>query len=74
MEIYGLTRAGRQLARSTRHPDTADWRVIHFLDKVHKSPKEQISDYCGLSPVETAVTIRKLRAKKIIAEEAGVNI
>ena len=73
MEIYGLTNRGRQLARSTRHPDTADWQVIHYLDKTHKSTKEQIADYCGLSPIEVSVAMRKLKAKGIVAEETGAN-
>ena len=73
MDIYGLTNRGRQLARSTHHPDTADWQVVHYLDKTHKSTKEQISEYCGLSPIEASVVIWKLKAKGIVAGEDGAN-
>lgn len=74
MEIYGLTPMGHQLARSTHNPDTSAWKIIHFLDKVHKSTREQVSEYCGLSPVETAVVMRKLKARRIIAEETEANV
>lgn len=74
MEIYGLTRKGHQLARSTGSPNTPAWGIIYFLDKAHKSTKEQISDYCGLSPVQVAVALRKLKVKRIVAEESGAGI
>lgn len=74
MEIYGLTVRGHSLARSTHSPDTPIWRVIHYLDKAHQSTREQISENCGLSSVQTAVIMRKLRAKRIVATEVGANV
>lgn len=74
MEIYGLTTRGHLLARSTHSPPTPEWRVIHFLDKAHQSTKEQISEYCGLSPVQTAVVMRKLKSRRIVATEVGANV
>ena len=74
MEIYGLTVKGHSLARHTHSPNTPIWRVIHFLDKQHQSTKEQISEYCGLSPVETAVVLRRLKGAKLVATEAGANV
>ena len=74
MDIYGLTVMGHKLARSTHNPPTPEWRVIHFLDKAHQSTKEQISEYCGLSPVQTAVIVRKLKSRRIVATEMGVNV
>ncbi len=74
MEIYGLTTRGHALARSTHSPNTPEWRVIHFLDKAHQSTKEQITEYCGLSPMQTAVVMRKLRARRIVATETQGNV
>ena len=72
--IYGLTETGKRLARSTNSPSTPEWRVVHFLDKVNRSTPEQIADYCGMSLVQTAVVLRKLKSRNIVAEETGANV
>jgi len=69
--IYGLTEIGHRLARSTHGNNSSEWRVVHYLDKMRRSTPEQISDYCGLSSVQTAVTLRKLKGQKIVAEETS---
>jgi len=74
LEIYGLTVTGRKLARSTNNPSTPEWQIIHYLDRVNRSTKENIAEYCGLNPVQAAVSIRKLKASKIIAEESEANV
>ena len=73
IEIYGLTEAGKKAARSTRSPNTAEWRVIHYLDMVRHATKEQIAQYTGLPQgmVNKALkTLRKTRPP-IVEEETG---
>ncbi len=72
--IYGLTETGKRLARSTNSPNTPEWRVVHYLDKMKRSTPEQIADYCGTSPVQTAVILRKLKSRRIIAEETSGDV
>ena len=72
--IYGLTEIGKRLARSTHNSNTPEWRVVHYLDKMKRSTPEQIADYCGLSSVQTAVVLRKLKSQKIVAEETSSNM
>lgn len=72
--IYGLTSKGRLLARSTGSPDTPEWRVIHYLDKMNRSTPEQITEFCGMNGTQAAIVLRKLKSRGIIAEESGVNV
>lgn len=72
--IYGLTSIGRRLARSTNSPNTPEWRVIHYMDKIQRSTPEQIADYLGMNLAQTSIVLRKLKGKKIIAEETEVNV
>ena len=76
IEIYGLTDMGRKLARSTRNPDTVEWRVIHYLDRVRRATKEQIAEYCGLSSNQASAVLKKLKRTKppLVADESGVNV
>ena len=69
--IYGLTSRGKALARSTHSPDTPEWRVIHYLDKVQRSTPEQISVYCSMGLGQTISVLRKLKSNSrgIVAEE-----
>jgi len=72
--IWGLTNRGIRLARNPHNPNTPAFKLISFLDKVPRASKETIGDYCGLSPVQTAVILRELKGKGIVAEETGVNV
>jgi hypothetical protein len=54
-----------------RSPDTPEWQVIHFLDKVGRSTKEQVADYTGMSPAQASTVMRKLKFRKIVAEESS---
>ena len=74
IEVYGLTVRGRRLARNPKNPDTPPYRVVHFLDKVRSATKETIGSYCSMNPVQTAVVLRALKARNIVAEEAGDNV
>ncbi len=71
MEIYRLTSRGEQLSHSYRSPRNPLWGVIFYLKMKSVATKEQI-----LEDVEgaTSTTLTKLRLKKIIAEETGVNV
>ena len=71
MEIYRLISRGDQLAHSYRAPKTAPWGVIFFLKSRGVATKEQILDNV---PAATSITLQKLKYKRIIAEEAGVNV
>lgn len=74
IEIYTLTPIGHKLARSTSNPDNAAWRVVHFLDQVGQSTKEQIAGYCGMSTGEVAATIGMLKRKRVVTEISGVTV
>ena len=76
IEIYGLTDTGKRLARNVRNPDTVDWRVIHYLDRVIKATKEQIAEYCGLSSNQASAVLKKLKRTRppLVAEESGVRV
>lgn len=71
MEIYRLTSRGERLAHSHSNPQTPPWGVIHFLNRRGMATKEQILENV---PYATSVTLSKLRIKKVIAEETGVNV
>ena len=71
MEIYRLTSRGERFAHSHSNPDTPAWGVIHFLNKRGLATKEQIIENV---PYATSVTLAKLRMKKVVAEETGVNV
>lgn len=48
MKVYKLTRPlGESAARNTNHPDTLNWRIIHYLDFVGQASDDQISSYCN---------------------------
>ena len=72
MEIYGLTKIGFRLARSTKSPNTLEWQIIHYLDKVNRATKDQIATYTGVNQHELSRSLNKLKAKGIIAIEMGV--
>ena len=74
MEIYSLTPMGHKLARSTHNPDSSTWRVIHFLDTVGQSTKEQIAEFCGIGVGETAAALSTLRRKRVVTELSGVEV
>lgn len=74
IRIYTLTPVGKKLARSVSNPDSAAYRIVHFLDQVGHSTTEQIADFCGVSSSEASVILGKLRRRKIVSEvtETGV--
>ncbi len=74
MEIFGLTKLGIQLARSTHSPDTPEWRVIYFLDKRRRATREQIEAFAGVPSGTLGVVIRNLKNKHIIGVETGVSV
>ena len=71
MEIYRLTSRGERLAHSHSNPQTPAWGVIHFLNRRGQATKEQIVENV---PYATSVTLAKLRMKRVIIEETGVNV
>ena len=70
MKIYTLSRRGEMLAHSTRNPDTAEWRIIHYLSRQHSASKEKIM--ADLKVPSTALA--NLSAKRIIVEDSGVSV
>jgi hypothetical protein len=71
VEIYRLSRLGYVLSHSTRNADTAEWRVIHYLSRMHSATKDKIlAEVAGAS----TTTLRQLRGKRIIIEETGVAV
>ena len=66
MKIYQLTQLGRRLARNTGNPDTANWRVIHYLDGVSYATDDQISMYTGLEEGEAAGALGTLKRKGLV--------
>ena len=71
MEIYRLTDRGKRLAHSYRAPRTPAWGVIYFLNKRDVATKQQILDYV---PEATSQTLAKLKIKRIVTEEMGVDV
>jgi hypothetical protein len=71
VEIYSLTSRGMRLAQSHRAPINESWGVIFFLSKRHLATKEQILENV---PSATTATLARLKLKRVIAEESGVNV
>lgn len=74
IKIYSLTRIGQALAKSVRFTDSNDWKVIHHLAKVGHATPDQLSTYCGLGQGEVSGSLGRLRIKKIVQEETGVEV
>ena len=71
MEIYRLSKLGYALAHSTRNPDTPEWKVIHYLGRMHSASKEKLlTEVGGVTPS----VLMRLRIKRILVEETGVNV
>lgn len=71
MEIYRLSSRGEELAHSYRSPRTAEWAVIHFLNKRGMATKEQIYEYV---PSASSSTLAKLSIRGIIIGGRSVNV
>ncbi|KKN79346.1 hypothetical protein LCGC14_0341280 [marine sediment metagenome] len=71
MEVYRLTTRGQQLAHSYRAARTPAWSIIFFLSKRHMATKEQI---LANVPDATSMTLTKLKYKRIVTEETGVDV
>lgn len=52
MRVYALTPWGRRLARSTRNPNTAGFRAVHYLDRVGSATQDQLADNTGVNSTE----------------------
>lgn len=74
MKIYSLTPLGEAVAKSVRFTNSNDWKVIHHLAKVGHATDDQLSTYCGLSRGEISAAVSRLRVKKIIKDESGVEV
>lgn len=71
MKMYSLTRLGYKLSRSTRSPDTPEWRVIHYLARMHAASRDKIlSEVPGAS----STTLASLRVKRVVQEAGGVEV
>lgn len=71
MEIYRLSNLGYALSHSTHNPDTPEWRIIHYLSRMHSASKEKLlSEVPGTS----SITLSKLRMKRVLIEETGVSV
>lgn len=71
MEIYSLSKLGYALSHGTRNPPTPEWKVIHYLARMHKASKEKILREV---PDASTTTLARLRMKRILVEETGVNV
>ena len=71
MEIYRLSKLGYALSHSTKYPNTPEWHVIHYLNRMHTASKEKILSEV---PGTTSSILARLRLKRILLEETGVNI
>lgn len=74
MDIFALTPLGKAIARSTRSPDSPEWKVIHHLDLMGHATRSQIQEYCGLGDAEVTAALVKLRHKKVVIEETGTEV
>lgn len=68
MKIYQLSQLGKRLARNTNNPDTANWRVLHYLDSVSYGTPDQIAMYSGLEEGEAMGALGTLKRKKLVEE------
>ena len=68
MRIYQLTQLGHRLARNTNNPDTANWRVLHEMDKLDYATTDQLVIATGLEENEVAGAVVLLRRKKLLQE------
>jgi len=71
MEIYRLSSLGYKLSHTIRHEDSPSWRVVHYLSRMHAATKEKI---IAEVPGTTPAVLLRLRLKKIIVEESGVEV
>lgn len=72
MKVYVLTRWGKRVARSTRNPDTPQYKVIAHLDRTRAATADQIQSYTGMTSEETGAALSRLRRNKPpLVEEAG---
>ena len=72
LRIYQLTPIGHRLARSVSNPDSAAYRIVHFLDQQGQSTSEQVAEFCGISEGEASAILSNLRRKKVVREITGV--
>lgn len=71
MQIYRLSKLGYALSHSTRNPQTPEWSVIHYLSRMHSASKEKlVAEVPGVTPSLLA----RLRIKRILVEETGVQV
>ena len=71
MEIYSLSKRGYALSHSTRYPPTPEWGVIHYLAKMHSASGEKLKrEVFGV----TSMTLAKLRLKKILVTDKGIEV
>lgn len=71
MELFRLSTLGYKLSHNIRHEDKPEWRIIHYLAKMHVATKEKILSEV---PGATSAMLSKLRSKRILVEETGVNV
>lgn len=63
MEIYRLTPKGEQLAHSFRAPRTAEWAVLHYLNRHGVATKDQIYEEV---PSASSATLARLAIRGLI--------
>ena len=68
MKIYALSPLGKRLARGTSNPDTANWRVLHYLDSVSYATNDQVAIYTGLEDNQALGALGTLKRKGLIEE------
>jgi len=71
MAIYRLSPLGYRLSHNIRHEDKPEWGVIYYLSRMHVATKEKI---IAEVPGATPITLAKLRLKRVIVEESGVDV
>lgn len=71
MHIYRLTALGYALAHSTRSQPTPEWRVIHYLNKMHSASRDKIiAEVSGATPD----MLTRMARKHLLTEEMKVAV
>ena len=71
MEIYRLSPSGYLASKNIRYPNTAEWRVIHYLARQHSASADKIlNEVSEVNPF----TLKLLSRKGIIIKDRGVEI
>jgi len=71
MKVYSLTPWGWRIARSVNTPDTPQWRIVHYLDRVRAATTEQICENTKLSVYQAEIALRGLLKGRVVTIVGG---